>query len=329
MRFYVPQITYSEKTMVYLVIAVILITLSVKGYCAKRTSIYIEDTGDAFLFNLVRMIFCLFIGTVLVFAEGTQGQLLIDGGMLAVCAISGITNAALLVGWILAVRKNTMVMLDVGTTLGSIIPALLCAFLFGEAISLPKMAGFALIVIATMILASYGKDNRKSTLSGILLLLFTLVSDGMTSFAQQLYKQYYTKSGIFSGDTLYPKSVFHFYTYVFAVLSLAIVLVAYRLVTRKKNKEEGVKPKGLFTLPLSLTLHILVMAVCMFAANYFQTVAATDLSVPSQVLYPVIKGGSLVMVNFTAMIFFGERITVRSVCGSIVAIAGMICMNIF
>ena len=41
MWFYVPQITYSEKTMVYLVIAVILITLSVKGYCAKRTSIYI------------------------------------------------------------------------------------------------------------------------------------------------------------------------------------------------------------------------------------------------------------------------------------------------
>lgn len=315
--------------MVYLVIAIVLITLSVKGYCAKRTSIYIENMGDAFLFNLVRMIFCLFIGTALVFAEGAQELLFIDGGMLAVCAVSGLTNAALLVGWILAVRKNTMVMLDVGTTLGSIIPAVLCAFIFGEAISVPKMAGFALIVLATAILAVRGKDKQRSTLSGMLLLIFTLVCDGMTSFAQQLYKQYYTESGILSGGVLYPKSVFHFYTYVFAVLSLSLVLVAYRLATRRKNMEEGVKPKGLFNLPFKVTLHILVMAICMFAANYFQTVAATDLLVPSQVLYPVIKGGSLVMVNFTAMIFFGERITVRSVCGSLVAIAGMICMNVF
>ncbi|MBR5447119.1 MAG: hypothetical protein IKV40_01715 [Clostridia bacterium] len=85
----------------------------------------------------------------------------------------------------------------------------------------------------------------------------------------------------------------------------------------------------MLSLPISVTVHILIMAVCMFAANYFQTVAITDLEVPSQVLYPVIKGGCLVTVNFTAMIFFGEKITVRSVCGSLVAIAGMICMNVF
>lgn len=315
--------------MVYLVIAIVLITLSVKGYCAKRTSIYIEDTGDAFLFNFVRMAFCSVIGIAFVLIEGSQGYLMLDGGMLAVCAVSGITNAALLVGWILAVRKNTMVTLDVGTTLGSMIPAVLCAFLFGEAISMPKMLGFALIVLATAILASYGKGKQRSTLSGMLLLLLTLVCDGMTSFAQQLYRQYYTESGGFSGGTLYPKSVFHFYTYVFAALVLLVILVSYRLAARKKSTEDGVKPKGMFALPQNVLVHILVMAVCMFAANYFQTVAATDFEMPSQVLYPVIKGGCLVMVNFTAMIFFGEKITVRSVCGSLVAIAGMICMNIF
>lgn len=315
--------------MVYLVIGIVLITLSVKGYCAKRTSIYIDDTGDAVLFNLVRMIFCSFIAMAVVLIEGSQGLLCIDSGMLAVCAVSGITNAALLVGWILAVRKNPMVTMDVGTTLGSIIPAVLCAFLFGEAISIPKMIGFALIVLATAILAARGNNRQKGTLSGMLLLIFTLVCDGLTSFAQQLYKHYYTESGVFTGEILYPKSVFHFYTYAFAAASLLTVFVLYRYATRKKNKENGVKPKGLFSLPSNVTLHILIMAICMFAANYFQTVAATDIAVPTQVLYPVIKGGCLVMVNFTAMIFFGEKITLRSVCGSLVAIAGMICMNVF
>ena len=70
------------------------------------------------------------------------------------------------------------------------------------------------------------------------------------------------------------------------------------------------------------------MAISMFAANYLQTVATNDFAMPSQVLYPIIKGGSLIAVNFTAMIFFGEKITPRSVVGSLVALAGMIFMNV-
>jgi drug/metabolite transporter (DMT)-like permease len=127
------------------------------------------------------MIFCSFIAMAVVLIEGSQGLFCVDSGMLAVCAVSGITNAALLVGWILAVRKNPMVTMDVGTTLGSIIPAVLCAFLFGEAISIPKMIGFALIVLATAILAVRGNNRQKGTLSGMLLLIFTLVCDGLTA----------------------------------------------------------------------------------------------------------------------------------------------------
>ena len=63
-------------------------------------------------------------------------------------------------------------------------------------------------------------------------------------------------------------------------------------------------------------------------ANYLQTMATNDYAMPSQVLYPIIKGGCLVTVNLTAMLFFGERITARSVIGSSVAIIGIVCMSV-
>ena len=75
-------------------------------------------------------------------------------------------------------------------------------------------------------------------------------------------------------------------------------------------------------------IHIAVMAICLFAASYFQTAATGDYGMDPQILYPVIKGGCIITVNFTAMIFFNEKMTWRSIVGSLVALGGIIVMNV-
>ena len=94
---------------------------------------------------------------------------------------------------------------------------------------------------------------------------------------------------------------------------------------KRENNGEG----GFRFVPANILLHIFVMAICLFAANYFQTVATNDYGMSSQMLYPIIKGGCLITVNFTAMLFFGEKMTVRSVCGSLIALVGIVCMSIW
>lgn len=313
--------------MVYSIMSMALLCLAVKGYCGKKTSNYVKNTEDSFRFNLLRMLFCIFFGAAFVFLEGSQSFLSIDGGMFWICALSGVSNAAFLVGWLLAIRKNSMVSVDVGLTIGSLIPAVLCAFLFGERISLVKMLGFAMILVATIILAGHNKKVAGGGTVGVILLIFAAVGDGMTGFAQQIYKQYYTKAGALNCGVCYPKSVYHFYTYIFAAIILLVVLIGYRIITAKKAGTSETE-KGSAILPLSVVLHILIMAICLFAANYLQTVATNDYSMPSQVLYPIIKGGCLITVNFTAMIFFGEKISLRSVLGSLVALVGIISTSI-
>lgn len=313
--------------MAYLFVCIALVCLTVKGYCGKKTSTYVTETGDSFLFNLVRMLFCIVIGLLLILLEGSASSLAVEGRMLIICFFTGLTNAAFLVGWLLAIQRNTMVTVDVSLTIGSLLPAVLCALFFGEAISLPKMIGFGLIILATAILAGYNKAKGKPGLLGVLLLITAALGDGLTGFCQQLYNRFYTESGSLSHGVYYPNSVYHFYTYLFAALILLTVFVLYTVWKAKKAEK---KPTvGELLRPLARPMpHIAVMAICLFAASYFQTVATGTYGMPSQVMYPVIKGGCLITVNITAMLFFNEKPTARSILGSLVALGGIVAMSL-
>ena len=311
--------------MAYLFVALALFCLTVKGYYGKRTSNCVRGTSDAYLFTLLRMVICMLIGLAMVFLDGAGSDLALDAGFFWICVLSGVANATMLAAWILAVQHNTMVMVDVSVTLGSLIPTLLCAALFGEAISLPKMLGFALILLASFVLAGRGGPRRRGSLLGIFLLVLSAVGDGISGFAQQLYKQLYTEGGMHFVGTSYPKTVFHFYTYVFAALVLLLLYVGMRM---KQSRSDAEPAEELRESKLSLVLQIAIMAACLFAASYFQTVATNDYGMSSQILYPTIKGGCLITVNFTAMLFFREPITKRSACGSLLALGGIVLMSI-
>ena len=318
--------------MVYLIVLLALVFLSIKGFCGKKTSTCVRQTGDAFRFNILRMLLCMLIGIAVVFFEGAQGALRIDGGMVAICLLAGICNAMFLIGWILAIRKNSMVTVDVALTLGAILPAVLCAVLFDEPISIPKLAGFVLIIAASAILAGYNKNTKGNPgVGGIVLVVIASVGEGLVSFSQQLYKQFYTEGGTRAGELLYPKSIYNFYIYVFAAVALILSLIVYDVykhIQNPTNRWASEWKKGIKTLMGPLP-YIVIMAISMFAATYFQTVATGDYGMSSQILYPLIKGGCLITVNITAMLFFGEKMTKRSLLGSGVALAGIVVMNVF
>lgn len=318
--------------MVYLIVLLALIFLSIKGFCGKKTSTCVQQTSDAFRFNILRMLLCMLLGIVVVFLERAQGSLRVEGRMIAICLLAGICNAMFLIGWILAIRKNSMVTMDVALTLGAILPAVLCAILFHEPISIPKLLGFVLIILAAAILAGYNKNTKGNPgLGGILLVIVASVGEGLVSFSQQLYKQYYTEGGSMAGDVIYPKSIYNFYIYVFAAAVLILCLIAYDIYhcikDSTKRWTDEVK-HGVKTL-IGPMPYIVIMAISMFAATYFQTVATGDFGMSSQVLYPLIKGGCLITVNVTAMVFFGEKVTRRSLIGSAVALVGIVVMNVF
>lgn len=319
-----------EDMLGYLFIVIALLAGATKGYCGKKTSGYVLETKDALLFNSVRMMLCILVGFFLILAQGNIAGLAMRKDLTAVTAFSGAANAFFVVSWMLAVRKNTYMMVDVALMIGCIIPAIGCAVFFDEPISGTKMIGFALLLAAVVLMAGYNNRLKgKMSPLGVILLVITGFSEGMLSFTQQIYK-------FRVQDETATPAVYNFYMYLFSALLLLLFFFLFVLYDRKRpakksgdskeeNKAGNKEGKGglLHVIP-----YIIVMAVCLFANSYFQTLATTVGTVPSQVLYPVMKGGSLILSTAMSAAFFGERVTKWSILGTVTAFAGLICINL-
>jgi len=311
--------------MVYLIVSIALLALGIKGYCGKKTSGFMRNIGDSFLMNTIRFLLCILVGLVFVLIE--TESLKIDGGMLAICVFSGITMALNVGFWALAVKYCAMSTLDVMTTLSSIIPAVLCSIFFGETFSWMKMIGFTLIVIASFFMMGYNRSIKgKGSILGKILMLLTVLGDAFFSFSQQIYKQFRTVGGMYAdGKPTYSKTVFNFYIYIFAAITLSLFFIIYALTTKDK-KEVSLNALSKNTYPA--LPFIAIMAICLFIANFMQTAATNDFNMPSQILYPIIKAGCLIMNTLTAAIFFGEKPNKKSYIGLSFALIGIVLINI-
>lgn len=306
----------------YVFIVAALLAGLFKGFCGKKTSGYVREIPDAMLFNGVRMLLCIVIGFVLVAVQGAIPGLAPTGSLMGVTVLSGVTNAVFVVSWLLAVRKNAYMMVDVSLMIGCIIPAIGSAIWFNEPISPKKMIGFALLLVAIVLMNAYnGKLNGKMSPLGVLLMVVAGVSEGLMSFAQQIYKHTVRSETV-------TEAVYNFYSYVFAAILLLTFYFVVSCCNRKKASAAPSPDKKEKNSLWRVAPYILIMAICLFANSYFQTLATTVGAISSQVLYPVMKGAGLILSTAMAAVFFHERVTKWSLIGTAVAFAGLICINV-
>lgn len=292
----------------YVFLAIALLCGSVKGYCGKKTSGYVNEYKDAMLANSIRMILCTVIGFCMVAVGGGVSQLRIDGTAVWISLLAAVANSAFVVLWLIAVKKGAYMMLDVFSMLGVLIPLVGCACLFDEAIRLHHIVGFVILLTAVCIMCSYNNSIKtKMTLLSLVLLIGCGVSSGLQSFSQKLFVK------LSSGTSV---AVFNFYTYLFSTVLLGICFFAF---SAHSNKTETVRVKPIFG-------YISVMAVCLFLNSYFATLAAERLL--SAQLYPLQQGCALLLSTAMSAIFFKEKLTVKAAIGIVLAFIALIVMNV-
>lgn len=292
----------------YLLLAVALLAGITKGYCGKRTSSYMNGFRDSIFSNTIRMAFCVGIGLLLIFFSGDMAQLRPTAGLLCLGALSGVFTAVFVVTWLVAVKKSAYMMLDVFLMLGVLVPLIGSRLLFGEPIRLTQWLGLAVLVVATLLMCSYNNSiKEKITPIGLVLLVLSGAANGIVDLLQKVFVKTLPDC---------PASVFNFYTYIFAGLSL---LLCYGLTAKT---DAPAVPRELKTV----MGYVLVMAVCLFANSYFKTLAAQRL--PSILLYPLNQGASLILSTAMAAVLFREKVTVKAVLGIVTAFAGLLIINV-
>ncbi len=291
----------------YIFLAAALFSGLTKGYLGKLTSNTASDTNKALLISAVRMFFCTVIGLLLPALQGELSCLNVDIQVLLVCIMSGAGTTFFVVSWLLSVRKSAYMMLDIFLTLGTLVPIVAGSFMYDESIKLSQWLGMVLLVVAVVIMCGYNNRVKgKMTLPALFLIVLCGVANGITQFSQKMFVREYT--GV-------PISVFNFYTYLFSF----IIIGALYIFTKKRD--DGTVPKI-----KKLTVHILLMALCLFANSYFSTAAAQYLD--SIILYPLQSAASLILATVMSAVCFKEKITVKSIAGICLCFVSLVIINV-
>lgn len=293
----------------YLFLSIALFSGAVKGFSGKKISGYAANTKSAVLLNMIRMLLCVVFSFFVILITRDIASFTLAPKVLLISAVSGISTAFFVVSWLLAVRKSAYMMLDVFLMLGTLVPIISGYFLFSEPISLRQWLGFALLIVAVLIMCSYNNTIKvKLSASSLLLLIACGISSGITSISQKAFVRIFADV---------PISLFNLYTYVFAGITLAVFFLI-----PSKNEKVRFDGKGSRT-PL---IYVSVMAAALTANSYFATTAALYLD--SARLYPLNQGAALILSTLMATFFFKEKLTVKAAVGIALSFIALMIINL-
>ena len=186
----------------YLFALISVLSGNIKGYCGKKTSSLMSSIDGAFLVNSIRMAFCIIIGAVVAMGGG---GLLLPAGAMPIALLSGVSTSLFVVFWIIAVRKNDYMTIDVFLMVGVVIPMVLGRIFYNEEITAKQWIGFVILIVATAIMCLYNASlNGKMKLSSFILPILCGIANGMTDFSQRMF------TSKFDGGA----ATFNFYTYI-------------------------------------------------------------------------------------------------------------------
>lgn len=295
--------------MVSLYIFIILLFRVVQALFNKRSSIEIKNLTMLVGYNSFRNLISAVLGLVLIFIGGIGFK--IEPLTVLIATFSGISLFFSECCGIYAMKSGTVSLNSMFGTAGMIIPIAAGALLFNKPVTPLQLAGLGLFFISAYLLIVASKSVYSNfSCKTLLLLLGSMVANGCTMLAQQMFTTYVT-----DGDV----SVFSFLSFgIIAVLSGVFYTV---LSSVKKEEKEATK--------LSTTLIIcgIALAVSVFVINQLATISTALVS--PVILFTFINGGGTIISTLVAAIFYREKISAKTAFGIIIGIASLVIIKMF
>lgn len=298
----------------YLFLSLALASGLIKGYCGKQTSGVASRACDAMLINTVRMIFCFFIGILIILFQKNYSIFPDNPTVIWIALLSGASTACFTVSWLLSVKRKVYMMVETFVMAGVVIPLVLSNLLYKEAICFTQIIGILLLMVAVYCMCTYDKASRvKPSAKELLLLLFCSLSSGMTDFSQKIFVKELPNASI---------AQLNLYTYLFAAFLLGITCIIFWKKS-EKNKDNKIRPASVIR---PIIHYIAIMSVCLFLNSYFKTLSAKYLD--AVLLYPLSQGCAVVFSLVMSIVLFKEKINFKGIFGILLTLIAVILINL-
>lgn len=209
-------------------IIVILLFRVVQAIFNKQSSNEVGNFRTLMVYVTYKMSISALLGLVLILIAGNG--LRIDGLTLLIATLSGAMLFASTACSIFCMKSGTVSLNSMFGTAGMLIPMLAGIFLFDQPVRPLQWVGVAVFLVSSWLLVSSSKKTYSNfSFQTALLLAGTLLSNGCTMLAQQLFTQYVPQ-----GDV----SAFSFVS--FGVMALfgaivSLIMLARQRVTRPQG----------------------------------------------------------------------------------------------
>ena len=292
----------------YLYLLVILLLRLPQNLIKKQTSGMVRGASAYFAYGAYRYLLSGIMALILLIAGGFSG---ISLKALAISVLGAAALGANLYFGLEALKHGAMVLVSMAGAAGVLLPCIVGIFLFDETMSLMQLAGMVLLIVSGWLLAGYSKNLTGSfTPRTLLLLLGSMLSNGLVMVAQKMFSKYLPDTGA---------SVFSFLAFGLAGIGMCVGLIPH--VANKDGRSEIAR------LPKKLWLYGAGLSAILLVINQLATIAARV--IPSAIMFPVNDGGAAIVTALTGAVFFKEKLTPKSICGLALGITALIIINFF
>ena len=300
----------------YIFLFIALIAGGTKGFCGKKVSGIVNGFRDTLVVNCLRMLVCIVIGILVLVVQGEMSALLPEAKLLWLAAAGGIFTTAFVISWLYAVRQNAYMLVEIFLMLGVIVTVGMSFFVFGEPVSIREAVGILILLAA---IATMQMQRVRIKLSTVLIMILCGTVNGLADFSQKAYMKSAEGASV---------AAFQLYTYVFSALSMILFLSVMAIVGARKRQAgyAEVSDKNEMVLVVRKTYkYMLIMSLCLYLNSYFKTMAAGVL--PAALMYPLMQGASLMISTLMAVILLKEKLTLRMLCGIVMAFVALLVIN--
>lgn len=295
-------------------ILIILLFRVVQAVFNKQSSNEMRSVRTLMVYSTYRMAISAVLGLVLILIAGNGFR--IDGLTVLIATFSGLMLFVASACSLYCMKSGTVSLDSMFGTAGMLIPMLAGIFLFDQPVRPLQWVGVAVFFVSAWLLVRSSKKTYSNfSFKTALLLAGSLLSNGATMLAQQLFTAY-----VPDGDV----SAFSFISFgVLAVLCGAVSLVMFL-------RQRQVAPAAWrddFKLSKNLLICGVALAVAVFVINQLATVSTALVS--PVILFAFINGGGTIIATVVAAVLYKEKLSVSSTVGVLLGIASLLMIKLF
>ncbi len=282
-------------------IQALLLSLSIFGMVSQNSILnysgkgFLKDGVGVSRFNVTMYLVSFLLFLCLAFTGGISHYTAI------VALFYGLATIISNVFRMKALAEGPMHVTTLITTSSMIIPALSGIF-FGEKLSIIKLVAIFVLLVFVFLSLERG-ENTKINKKWIIYCAIAFIALGAIGVLQKLHQSSEHKGELFS--------------------FLAIAFFASLLFGTPKAAMEWKKKK--FTVKQNI--FALLCGVITFAVNFINLKLSGEM--PSQIFFPIVNGGGIILSLLSAKILFKEKFTVRQIIGIVGGIASLVVICIF